>query len=134
MPSTCKCPCCGAALQLNVASSGPHETKSPLHKAMTTPLPFSGKPVKTKFGSSNTGRLRACLQSIGMSPEVTIFNDRGALRRDGTQQRRLKIWTHQTFTDARIEQLAAACRKEFGDDLIKAGYVEETGFCVVLHV
>ena len=129
MSSTCKCPSCGANLQLNVAYSGPQEEKSPPRKV-------------PKFTDTDMGKLRKCLYDCGLEHDGKIFNDCGDVRQDGTQRRRLKIWAAEHMTVKQCEKLGLACERAFGEDLISAGRVvtksfpmsESVSFCVHLWV
>ena len=129
---SCNCPNCGTELKITMADSFNIAKISSPVKAKKVP----------KFTDSNMGKLRKCLYDCGMNHEVTIFNDCGVLRQDGTQRRRLKIWNAGGMSPKQSEQLGLACERAFGEDLIKAGVVSlprpgrspSKAFCVYLWV
>ena len=128
---TCKCPNCGAALTVTLSAACVNVVV-PEAKATVAKAP--------KFTNSNMGKLRKCLHAVGLKHDATIFNDCGVVRQDGTQRRRLKVWS-AAYTPAQASFLAEQCAEEFGDDLISAGVVTMTrfgrtrsSFCVYLKV
>ena len=113
---SCKCPKCGAALQITMADTFNVEKIEPVRPSKLTKV-TTPRPPKFRTGS-DVGRLRSALYKAGFEHQSsgTIFND---AREYG---RRLKLYfagnlfTNRTRYDTLIDMIG----EEFGDRFLGA--------------